>query len=235
MKSIEEKTYDKIWYRILQESKDVFCTRIEEALKLLDKGNRLLDVGCGDGSFGKLAKNNFKYIYGVDLASDALKRTKTKGLAVLKVNINAKRLPFKSCVFDTVSCLDVVEHIFEPEDLIREGNRLLKSGGIFIISTPNIRFIEHISMLLARGYFPKTSYDIDSYDGGHIHYFTFSDIRRLLEENGFKILEEKGVAYRPYKSIKMSIFRIVARVWEKQVEKEFFHRGIIIKAQKINE
>lgn len=232
MKAIKN-LYNQIWSDKVQKEEGEVCSRVQEALKLIDTGGKLLDIGCGDGvllsSVGRCES-----LFGVDISSPALKIAVSRGLKVLKIDFNTGNIPFKDHIFNTIVCLDVIEHIFEPDELIREAKRLLKKGGIFIVSTPNIRFIEHLSMLLTEGCFPKTSYDAYSYDGGHIHYFTFSDIRILLERNGFKILEEGGVAYRPFRSVKMSIFRIIARVWENQVEKEFFHRGIIVKAQRIN-
>jgi methionine biosynthesis protein MetW len=192
----------------------------------------LLDVGCGEGTFAKLAKNKFDHLYGIDLCFRALKSANNKNLQVVKGNLNKEGISFQNDTFDAVTCLDVIEHVFDPVALLSEINRVLRKNGVLILTTPNVRFIECVSLLLLKGQFPKTSNDHDTYNGGHINYFTFRDLRNLLKKSGFKLLHERGIAYRPYRSVKTIIFRYLMRLWETQVEKEFFCKGIIIKAEK---
>jgi methionine biosynthesis protein MetW len=233
MATIEEVTYDKIWNRSLAEKSDFSCDRINEAIRLLDKGNRLLDVGCGEGTFIDLAKGRFDHVFGIDLSLKALKESYSKNFRVIKNNLNNEGISFQNETFDTATCLDVIEHVFDPVYLLSELNRVLKEKGILILTTPNVRFIDHVSEILIQGKFPKTSDDPDVYNGGHVNYFTFLDIRNLLNNSGFKVLSEKGVAHRPYRSLKTIIFRYLLRFYETEVEKEFFYKGIAIKAQKI--
>jgi methionine biosynthesis protein MetW len=233
MATIEELIYDKIWDRTLVEKSDFSCTRIEEAINLLGKGNMLLDVGCGEGTFAKLAQKKIDHIYGIDLCFRALKRTNSMNFQVVKGNLNKEGISFQSDTFDAVTCLDVIEHVFDPVALLSEINRVLKENGILILTTPNVRFIDHISQILMKGKFPKTSDDPDTYNGGHVNYFTFRDIRGLLKHSGFNLLIEKGIAYRPYRTVKTFIFRQVIQFWEPELKKEFFCKGIAVKAKKV--
>jgi methionine biosynthesis protein MetW len=232
MATIEEVTYDKIWDRSLVEKSDFSCTRINEAMSLLDKGNKLLDVGCGEGTFIDLAKGKFDHVYGIDLSIKALKKAYNKDFRVIKNNLNNDGISFQNDTFDTVTCLDVIEHVFDPVWLLSEINRVLKKGGGLILTTPNVRFIEFVSQILLKGKFPKTSDDTDTYNGGHINFFTFRDIRNLLKNTGFNLLHERGIAYRPYRSFKTIIFKYVMQFLESELEKEFFYKGIAVKAQK---
>jgi len=149
MKS-EERLYERIWKKkgIDKEPKIEKGSRADIALKLLDKGDRLLDIGCGDGTLGYFAKNKYKEVYGVDISEEALKIAKKRDIIVEKVNLNEEKLPFENDYFDAVTCLDVIEHVFEPRDLIKEINRVLKRGGILIISTPNFTY-KDIELLLS--------------------------------------------------------------------------------------
>jgi len=212
---VEEILYQRIWKdkKSNEEPKIEKGSRVDVALKLLDKGDRLLDIGCGDGTLGYFAKNKYKEVYGVDISEEALKIAEKRGIIVEKVNLNEEKLPFENEYFDAVTCLDVIEHVFEPRDLIKEINRVLKRGGILIISTPNIRHWRHLFSLIVKGRFPKTSCDTEHWDGGHLHYFTYKDIELLLSEHGFEVLVKRGVFGREFL-------------------KEFLSPGIIIKGRK---
>ena len=230
---LEDKIYDKTWKRYLAASSEISSGRVEEALKLMDKKNLLLDVGCGDGSLGRLAQEKVRHVIGIDFSHVALKSAKRKHNQVVRCDFGQAGLPFKSGVFEMVTCLDVIEHVFYPAELLCEIHRVLKINGVLILTTPNVRFIDHLAQLLLKGKFPRTSDDIESYNGGHIQYFTFSDLIGLLRQSKFISLVEKGIVYRPYKSFKLFVFRMLMRFFEKNLEQEFFCKGIAVKAKKI--
>jgi hypothetical protein len=101
------------------------------------------------------------------------------------------------------------------------------------LTTPNIRFIDFINPLILRGVFPKTSQDCGSYDGGHLHYFTFRDIKKLLTKVGFSVVRERGYDQKKYFSAKVAAFKLMMKLWEKEINKEFFCQGILVTATKI--
>lgn len=213
--SAEEKLYEKIWKRKEPDAAPEVEKggRADVALKLLEKGDKFLDVGCGDGIIAYFAKKNYRQIYGVDVSDIALKIAERRGVITRKINVNNEALPFENNYFDAITCLDVIEHVFEPVDLINEISRVLKKGGIVIISTPNIRYWHHLFDLAIRGRFPKTSGDTEHYDGGHLHYFTFWDIEKILRKKGLRIVRKSSVFGRNFM-------------------KEFLSPGIVIKAKK---
>jgi methionine biosynthesis protein MetW len=225
--------YEYIWKEKFDGGEDSLTNRIREALKEVDSGLRCIDIGCGDGMFCSLVRDRFSQVLGVDGSRISLGGAASKGIHVCLTDLDEGSLPFKDNVFDCVSCLDVIEHVFDPEKLVIEANRVLRRGGIFILTTPNIRFIDFVKRLLLDGQFPKTSQDEGSYDGGHIHYFTFRDIRELLLRNGFRIIKERGYDEKAYFSPKVLFFKLIVRVWEKDVNREFFCPGILFKALKI--
>ena len=219
--SIEE-IYQKIWKRKLRTLKErppheTLCSaRMYVANKLIGVCHRLLDVGCGAGNLAALIKDRCQEIYGVDISSEALRMAVKKGVKTTRVDLNVELLPFQNEWFDTVVCLDVIEHLLDPERLLEEAKRVLKPGGILIISFPNIRWWVHIASLAFFGKFPKTSTDPEAYDGGHLHYFTYKDMEVLLKKHGFKVTEKCGVP----SSLPLNLFM------------EFKSPGIVIKAKK---
>lgn len=85
----------------------------------------LLDVGCGGEPYREMFSQVRRYI-GVDLPSNGRQDVHGDGQA----------LPFRSDSFDTVLCNQVLEHVAEPTDLMREAARVLRAGGILILTTP---------------------------------------------------------------------------------------------------
>ncbi len=228
--------YEKIWKEKIELEDDFLVNRQREALKEIGSGHRFLDIGCGDGLFSSMVRRNYDHVYGIDGSATALQKMKTNGGGIpILADLDGGFLPIADKVMDLVSCLDVIEHVFDPEKLIAEVYRVLKKNGVFILTTPNIRFIDHIRSILIKGQFPKTSHDEFCYDGGHIHYFTFKDISKLLEKAGFKIKLEKGFDEKKYRSLKTLLFRVSIKLFEKDISKEFFCPGILFNAIKSNE
>jgi len=207
--------------------------RIREALKEVNHGCRCLDIGCGDGIFSSLIKANYQYIYGIDCSNTSAIQAKSNGISVILADIDEGFMPFTEDTFDLISCLDVIEHVFDPVKLLNEIHRVLLTHGTLIITTPNIRFIDFIKDLILNGQFPRTSHDKEGFDGGHIRYFTFKDLRDLLIKTGFYIEIERGYDNKNYRSLKIFLFKLIMRCYEKDMEKEFFCPGILIKAKKI--
>ncbi len=224
--------YESIWQQKLKTAGRSPTNRVKEAIKELTPGYRALDIGCGEGLFGSLAKDHFRHICGIDCSRAALKTARSKGVDALVADLDERHLPFNDDSFDWISCLDVIEHVFEPEHLLHEIYRVLHHNGTLILTTPNIRFIDFINPLLLKGVFPKTSQDKAGYDGGHVHYFTFRDLRYLLSHEGFSIIKERGYDYKNYASLKILLFKMLMKFWEKDLQKEFFCPGILIKASK---
>lgn len=192
---VEEELYQRIWAN--QNSDGSINvdpgSRVALALKLLDSGDRFLDIGCGAGTLCHAVKDRFKDIYGVDISENALDIAKKYCTNTSKVNLNVERLPFEDGYFDAVACLDVIEHLFDPVCLLEEIGRVLKNDGVLVISAPNIRYWRHLSSLVIKGRFPKTSSDSRHYDGGHLHYFTFKDLDEMLKYHGFSTVKRRGV------------------------------------------
>lgn len=173
--------------------------RIHTALSILKQGNLLLDVGCGDGRFGELAKPKYKSIYGIDISEKAVQQSIKKGIFA---QVYSDKFPFRNSYFDTVTCLDVIGHVDDPRETISEISRVLKENGTLIITSPNMRYIKHLYTLFICGKFPLLSTgSIDNsvmYDGGILHYFTFKNLKDILEDNNMKVTRKLGVFRRNY-------------------------------------
>ncbi|MGA2884518.1 MAG: class I SAM-dependent methyltransferase [Halobacteriota archaeon] len=117
---------------------------------------------------------------------------------------NALQLPFCDEAWDAVISFELVEHLTEPASLLSEVSRILRSDGLFILSTPNLADIySRITFLL--GYNPF-NYDPSAYkfgslskveiaDRGHKSVLTFRGTKGLLGHYGFRIEKSYGYSY----------------------------------------
>jgi 2-polyprenyl-3-methyl-5-hydroxy-6-metoxy-1,4-benzoquinol methylase len=103
------------------------------------KGKRVLDLGCGEGYGSRMLSEVAKSVVGVDISAEAVEHAKaaygSDGLAFQAGD--AGKLPFSEGEFDAVVCFEVIEHIRNPELLLKEVARVLSGKGIFVASTPN--------------------------------------------------------------------------------------------------
>jgi methionine biosynthesis protein MetW len=199
------------------------------------RADRLLDVGCGDGALALLVGERARRRVGVDGALAALAKAAAQGVRVQCADLDAAHLPYRDAAFDAVTCLDVLEHVLDPPHLLRELARVLRPGGVLVLTTPNIRYYGFLLTLLG-GRFPRTSGDSEGYDGGHLHYFTFADVRLLLGETGrFADVEELGL----YRFTRLTgwgrLKEGVKALLGDRLKREFFSGAVVIRAWSYSE
>jgi 2-polyprenyl-3-methyl-5-hydroxy-6-metoxy-1,4-benzoquinol methylase len=161
-------------------------TRIEKY-----KGDgRLLDLGCALGAFLSLAKDHGWDPCGVDVSSYAAE--KARGLSGVEVHQGELAdCFFPDASFDAVTLWDVVEHVPDPAETLREVHRVLKDDGVILMDTPNEgALVRRISYLMYRLLGRRVSYPANKlYHQYHLYYFSQTALRTLLEQCGFEVIE----------------------------------------------
>lgn len=115
---------------------------VEEAianLGLSDGRPRILDVGCGTGGNLELL-NQYGDAEGVDISEEALAFCRTRGLERVRRGA-AEQLPYEDNLFDLVTALDVVEHLDDDLEGLREMRRVLRPGGCALLFVPAFMFL----------------------------------------------------------------------------------------------
>lgn len=173
---------------------------ISEALKTYDF-KKVLDAGCGDGEIGRLLLSQRKVeVYGVDISRKGVELANKKGLHAKVGDISVK-IPFKNNSFDLVLSSESIEHVLNPDTFLKEIYRVLKPGGIILITTPNLsswlnRMIGLIGLYplfleasteakVGYGRFIKFFYGLQLV--GHIHVFNLNALKEILIYHKYSI------------------------------------------------
>ncbi len=170
------------------------------------QGECLLDIGCGDGFFTVLLKAALKAkeVTGIEIATEAIAAIENKGIKGCQLNIDEQPFPFGDNHFDVIYCGEVIEHLFNPDHLLRETYRVLKPGGSCIITTPNLAgWPNRLALML--GYQPFATSVSPEHEGtgkliikgdegqwGHIRVFTTRALKELVRMYQFKIKRIAG-------------------------------------------
>ena len=96
----------------------------------------LLDIGCGNGSFVRLAQSCGWSAVGIDPDPQAVQGAASEGLSVFCGDLQV--FEGKQALFDVITMNHVIEHVHEPLDVLRRCHELLRPGGQLWVDTPNI-------------------------------------------------------------------------------------------------
>ena len=169
-----------------------FFRNLSELIAASGTGGRYLDIGCQSGSLVRRVQDCFDESFGIDLGSYAEEWKSIPKCKFMVHNLDATGLPFPDAYFRVVSCIMVLEHVFDVFGLLRETRRVIKPGGMLVLEVPNIGYIKHIASLIM-GRVPRTGAklypfsELSGWDGQHLHHFTIKESRWLLEYSGFRV------------------------------------------------
>jgi SAM-dependent methyltransferase len=131
---------DTAYADILANWDAAFYAKFTGAMRPSRPGGRLLDIGCGVGQVvATLTREGFE-AHGVDVSAPNIARTRSFTERCLLYD--GGRLPYPDHHFDRVGALNVVEHVQDPEDFVKEAVRVCAPGGQVVLSSPNfLRFL----------------------------------------------------------------------------------------------
>lgn len=157
---------------------------------------RCLDLGCGDGGTAGpwISAHAAQYI-GVDIAQSAIDKAQARGLDARRIE-DAGALPFDDGSFDVVISIEVLEHLLEPQRVAAEALRILRPGGVFLVSVPNVAYWRRrleLALLARWNPFGDDLSTREPWRDPHIRFFTPKTLRRMLEQAGFIHMRTRGI------------------------------------------
>lgn len=151
---------------------------------LPDRPARVLDVGCAAGFFLRVMHEAGHDVRGVEVSA-AIAREAVEHLGEGRVFVGTldavpDAAPFARGSFDLVTMWDVLEHVPDPQSLLRQARTMLAPGGHLILETQNVdsRFA---TLLGSRWHHYKHE--------EHLYHFNPGTVRRLLQQSGFEVVE----------------------------------------------
>ncbi|HEY3728971.1 MAG TPA: class I SAM-dependent methyltransferase [Solirubrobacteraceae bacterium] len=156
--------------------------------------DRCLDVGCGDGGTSGIWLNEWAASYvGVDVSEAAVEMARDRGLDVRCVQ-DAAALPFEEGSFDVAVCVEVLEHLFEPQRAMVEIGRVLRPGGRVILTVPNVaHWRSRVDGLLGR-WNPRGDHlsATEPWRDAHLRFFTIRSLTNMVQRCGFEVVARGG-------------------------------------------
>jgi len=170
----------------------VHHNRARDLCSMIPQDSKVLDIGCGDGSFALSLACRGLCVSAVEMPGEGFDRAKKHcGLKVNLIEGPFQSGMFENGSFNAVTLQHVLEHLSRPRESLHEISCLLKPGGILILSLPNIESRQY-------GLFGKDWFHLDPPQ--HLFFMGYESLLRELSEFGFLPIKKTSfsLAYDPY-------------------------------------
>ena len=171
--------------------------------ELVEPGFRVLDLGCGDGSFLKMLKNEHgAEVLGMEIDPDLLAESIANGVPVVQSDLDDELDFAEDNSFDLVILSQTLQQMRRPDQLMR---KIVRVGKLAAVSFINFGFITCRMQLLTLGTMPRTNQSpYQWYNPPNIHHGTIKDFRRLCRHLGIRIIQEIPIGHS---------FPLLTRYW----------------------
>ena len=153
--------------------------------KYLSPGQSVIELGAGSGAFAKRLLDAGLTVHAVDFDPTGWA---LKSIPLLQQDLNAPTWNLPSARYDAAVAVEVLEHIENPSSFLQNVGRLLKSGGIFFLTTPNVVSVESRRRMLLRGelaFFGKQVL----FDGGHLTILPYWLLEDVFAKENYRVVE----------------------------------------------
>lgn len=187
--------HEGLWQRVPEglEPSD-FALRSRFLLERVREGERVLDVGCGEGRFAAELTRAGARVVAVDVAEEPLRRARARHPELdLRLVDGEGSWELADACFDVVWAGEVIEHVADTAAWLSEVRRVLRSGGRLLVSTPAHGRLRLARMALSRRAFAQHFDPL----GDHLRFYSRETLSRLIGEFGFEQINVRGAGGLP--------------------------------------
>lgn len=160
-------------------------------------GTTILDVGCGGGILAESMAKKGAIVSGLDADPDVIntahQHAKEQSLAIHYTCLGIE--DFSGETFQAITCMEMLEHVAEPDMIIEHAARLLQPGGYFFLSTINRTLKAYLTAVIAAEYvlnlLPKQTHDYQ-------RFIKPSELAMMVRKAGLELIDIKGMDYNPF-------------------------------------
>jgi 2-polyprenyl-3-methyl-5-hydroxy-6-metoxy-1,4-benzoquinol methylase len=152
-------------------------------LERVRAGQRVLDIGCGDGAFAAALAQAGVHVVAIDVASEPLRRAEVRhgGLELGLVEADAP-WPLADESFDVLWAGETIEHVADTGGWLSEARRVLRPQGRLLLSTPDHGRLRLLFMALSQRAFARHFHPL----ADHLRFYTRGSLKELLQASGFQ-------------------------------------------------
>jgi len=154
-------------------------------------------LGCGNGSFSNVLNQLGYDVLGVEESESGIAIAQQQYPDCKFIEASIYDLPYSQLKpeFDVVISVEVIEHLFDPKQLIRSAKQCLKPGGTLIITTPYHGYWKNLALALSG---KMDSHHTVLWDGGHIKFFSVPTLTQLFTTAGCTNIQFQFAGRFPY-------------------------------------
>jgi len=187
--------YEELWQQLPPDLEPYdFALRRDFLLARVRPGERVLDVGCGEGVFAAELARAGAAVVGVDVAEEPLRRARRRHSQLdLRVIDGERSWPLQDASFDVVWAGEVIEHDADTAAWLSELRRVLRSGGRLLLSTPAHGRLSVIGLGLSRRAFARHFDPL----ADHLRFYSRDTLTALLEQFRFESIAVRAAGGPP--------------------------------------
>lgn len=175
---------------------EVFVPPILARLRQLNP-QRVLDLGCGNGSLSRMIHEAGFTVEGCDPSAEGIEQARAAHPDISFFQMSVYDAPPDGWVgrFDVVVSTEVIEHLYDPRAMPELAARILKPGGVMLVTTPYHGYLKNLVLSLLNKWDQHLT---PFWLHGHIKFWSRKTLTRLFEESGFEFVSFTGLGRLPW-------------------------------------